>query len=114
MVFITLLSLFSFSGIDTGGFDIPHTDKLVHVVFYFVAVVLGSLCLGERRTGKHNGKSLVLPVIVFSVIYGIIIEGLQWIMPFNREADIWDIAANSLGAVLGGLLIQRYRLLNTR
>ena len=106
MVFITLLSLFSFSGVDTEGWEFPHEDKLVHFVFYFVAVVLGTLCLTERNAARRNSKRLIVPVILFSIIYGIVIEGLQWIMPFGREADLWDILANSLGAIVGGLLIQ--------
>ncbi len=113
MVFITLLSLFSFSGIDTEGWELPHEDKLVHFVFYFFAVVLGVLCLTERSRERRNSKGLIVPVIVFSIIYGIVVEGLQWIMPFGREADFWDILANSLGAILGGLLIEKYGSLNT-
>ncbi len=114
MVFITLLSLFSFSGVETEGWEFPHEDKLAHFVFYFVAVVLGALCLAERGRERRNSKRLIVSVILFSIIFGIVIEGLQWIMPFGREADLWDIFANSLGAIVGGLLIQRYGSLNTR
>ena len=113
MVLITLLSLFRFSEVDVGEIAFPNLDKIVHFVFYFFAVVLGMYCLAERRGDRFSVKKAWLALVLLSIGYGVLIEGLQWIMPFDREADIWDIVANSLGAVLGGLLIQKYGLLNT-
>ena len=107
MVLVTLLSLFSFSGVGTGRVRIPHADKGVHFTFYFMAVVLGVLALTEKRKSGTIAKGTILPMIVFSMGYGMFIELLQWIMPFDREADAWDILANTLGAIVGGLLIQR-------
>ncbi|MEM8507838.1 MAG: VanZ family protein [Bacteroidota bacterium] len=114
MVCITLLSLFSFSAGDNVGFEFPHQDKVVHFIFYFVATVLGVRCLEERSEGKQNGKNNTFRVIVFSIVFGIIIEGLQWVMPYDREGDFWDVLANAVGAITGGLLVQKYRSLNTR
>ncbi len=108
MVVITLSSLFDLSGIDTGGVSVPYADKGVHFVFYFFAVVLGVLCLEERKQNNGGTKKILVVVLLGSIAYGVLIEGLQWLMPFGREADIWDIVANSLGAITGGLLIQMY------
>lgn len=114
MVCITLLSLFSFSAADDFGFEFPHKDKVVHVIFYFVATILGVRCLEEHSEGKQNSKNNIFRVIVFSIVFGMIIEGLQWVMPYGREADFWDVLANAIGAITGGLLVQKYRSLNTR
>ena len=114
MVVITVSSLFSLSGVDTGGVPIPYLDKGVHFVFYFFAVVLGIFCLEERRQNRSRPKKLLPVVLLGSILYGALIEGLQWLMPFEREADIWDIVANSLGAITAGLLIQKYGSLNSR
>ncbi len=114
MVLITLLSLFRLSGVDVGDIAFPNLDKLVHFVFYFFAVVLGMFCLAERKGSGFTLKRGLLITVLFSIGYGMLIELLQWIMPFEREADAWDILANTIGAILAGLLIQKYGLLNTR
>lgn len=105
MAFITFLSLTSFADVGTPAFNIPHLDKLVHLVFYFVAVVLGCLSLREYTRGAMALKSTLLRIILFTIIYGIIIEVIQGAVTVSRNADILDVLANSTGAFLGGLAI---------
>ncbi|MFS4466927.1 VanZ family protein [Maribacter sp. 2210JD10-5] len=109
-MFVTFSSLFSFEGVDTSGFHIPHADKLVHFTFYFVMAILWVFVLGG-----HKKKNLLRPLILaflFSAIYGIFIEVLQVTLTENRHGDIWDAVANSLGALIGigaiGIYIFRY------
>lgn len=109
LVFITSLSLFSFStDIDT-GVEIPHLDKMVHFTFYFGVVVLGCLSLLEK--GGQDLNRIIKQLIIFAIAYGLLIEFLQYVMPYQREADILDFLANSLGAIVAGLLIKKYRSL---
>ncbi len=108
-MFITSLSLFSFStDIDT-GVEIPHLDKMVHFTFYFGVVVLGCLSLLEK--GGQDLNRIIKQLIIFAIAYGLLIEFLQYVMPYQREADILDFLANSLGAIVAGLLIKKYRSL---
>ncbi|WP_409557710.1 VanZ family protein [Allomuricauda sp. SCSIO 64092] len=111
LVLITSLSLFSFSSEGEDMIWFPNLDKIVHVVFHLFLVVLGVLFLKENFH-KHlsMGKRVGL-LIGFSTSYGVLIELLQSIMPFGRTAEVWDVLANLAGAVMGGLLIQRYRSL---
>lgn len=105
MVFVTFSSLFSFKGIDTGGFfDFPNTDKVVHFVFYFVMVITGTYAVMEYSGTKIKIKNVCLGVLVFSILYGIIIEVLQYSITENRQGDVFDVLANSLGAIVGLLL----------
>ena len=114
MVLITSLGLFSFSTEDEGRIWFPHLDKIVHFTFHFGIVVLGVLSLNEVAPKTWNWGKRITFLLVFSLIYGVLIELLQWIMPFDRSAEFWDVLANLTGAVTGGLLIQSSRSLIDR
>ncbi len=104
---VTLLSLFSFSGnTELPKIKIPHFDKFVHFSFYFGATVLGSMCIWERSKGRFSLRKTIFSVVGFAVLYGIIIEVLQAVFTSYRQGDILDVLANSVGAVLGGLVVK--------
>lgn len=102
---ITFLSLSSFEDLDTGGLNIPHLDKVVHFIFYFVAAILGSLFLKENSKGLLNPLKAALLATIFAVIYGIVIEVIQSVFTQNRSGELFDVLANSLGAFCGAGLI---------
>ena len=108
MVIITLSSLFSFPDDATGGIDIPHMDKMVHFTFHCLLVVFGVLAFKERRGQAFKIGRAIAQFFVFSLVYGIIIEVLQYYMPFDRSAEFWDVLANLSGALVGILLIKKY------
>ena len=111
LVLVTSLSLFSFSSEGEDRIWFPNLDKIVHIAFHFFLVILGVLFLKENfRKHLSIGKRVSL-LIGFSIGYGLLIELLQSIMPFGRTAEVWDVLANLTGAIMGGLLIQRYRSL---
>jgi len=101
MVFITLLSLVSFPGIDTPEIKIPHIDKLVHFAFYLVASILGCFFLRETTNGDLKKGKAISMVFFGCVVYGIIIEILQKELTLEREGDVMDVLANSIGAFMG-------------
>lgn len=101
MVLVTWFSLFSFSSDDIPRFNIPHLDKAVHFTFYFVAVVLGLMCLRENYKGRYELIKSVLIIALFMIIFGIIIEVLQYKFTQDRMGDIYDGLANTTGALLG-------------
>ncbi len=108
LVFITLLSLFSFRDIDDTGIEIPHIDKITHFIFYAVFAVLGCLYLKEQKKESFQLNREVLKMLGIAILYGIAIEILQDLMPFDRAAEILDVLANTLGAIFGSLLIKKY------
>tara|TARA_R110002051_G_scaffold159536_2_gene230928 strand:- start:44039 stop:44386 length:348 start_codon:yes stop_codon:yes gene_type:complete len=105
MVFITLLSLFTFKGVGkiASNLQLPHFDKIVHFIFYFLATILGSFALCELKSTIKIKKAL-LYVLGFSIIYGTIIELFQYSFTEHRQGDFFDILANSLGAFVGWLV----------
>lgn len=110
---ITSLSLFSFSDKESEIW-FPHLDKIVHFTFYLVLVLLGAFSFREviKRPSLVKNQGMIL--FGFSLVYGMLIELLQHIMPYNRSAEVWDMLANFAGALTGTLLIQRYSSLIDR
>lgn len=108
MVFVTSFSLFSFEGVQSSRFDIPHLDKLVHFTFYFGMVVTGSMAFVVGRVDQPKEKLLkwLWYLFVFAVLYGIVIEVIQYKFTVDRQGDPLDALANSLGAFVGMLLVR--------
>lgn len=110
MVLITLSSLLSLSFPDDDGssFKIPHLDKLVHFIFYFVTAILGTLCIREVTKGRKSIFQAILKATLFAIIYGIIIEVLQEVCTTKRSGDILDALANTIGAIAGAFFIKYF------
>lgn len=106
MVFVTFSSLFSFEGMQMGSFAfrIPHLDKMVHFIFYLVMVVTGFFAIKDYLVHRYKASAILLGMVVFSIMYGMIIEVLQYSITVNRQGDILDALANSLGAITGMFL----------
>lgn len=108
MVFVTFSSLSSFSGVNTPTFNIPHLDKVVHFTFYFTAVVLGVFAFRESFKGSVSLFRSIFVMIFLAIIFGTVIEAIQSVYTSDRQGDVLDVLANSLGAFLGGLAIKIY------
>lgn len=107
LVFITFSSLFSFTGsIRAPRLNIPHVDKLVHFVFYFVLVALAVKASMEMWRARLKFKKALWYSLFFAVAYGILIELLQYGFTENRHGDFFDVLANSLGALLGMYVVK--------
>lgn len=114
MVFVTFFSLFSFSDFDTANYiAIPHFDKVVHFIFYFVSCVLGVLFIRERTKGEMKLVKVLVITCVATILFGTIVEFLQYAITVERIADIFDCLANSLGS-LCGVLSMKFLFLEKR
>ncbi len=110
ILFITMLSLFSFSGLDfdAGKLRIPYADKVIHFTFYMVFAILGCLFLRERTQGSMRlGTAMVLMGFI-AVFYGMFMEVLQYTLTSDRMAEFGDVLANTFGAIVGVGLIKWY------
>lgn len=105
MMLVTSLSLFSLKGLHTSTIKIPHFDKIVHFTFYFFTTIFGSLSVKEINSKITLDKASNY-MVVFAVIYGMIIEVLQYSFTENRQGDFFDFLANSLGAFIGWMIIK--------
>ena len=82
-------------------FSFPGADKLEHAVEYSV---LGILCYRAFRyaAGGWASRYALLLAIVIASGYGVSDEFHQYFVPL-READGWDVLADTIGASLGSL-----------
>lgn len=104
-MFVTLLSLFSFEGVDMPSIRIPHLDKAVHFTFYFAAAVFGFMSLKEINSKRKIGKKQLMGLFFLLTFYGIIIEVLQSVATDTRSGDPMDFLANTTGVIFGLLIL---------
>jgi VanZ family protein len=96
---LTVLSFISFSADSIT--NINYGDKVFHLGAHMVLVIL-VFCSAYKFKLK---KALIL-AILFSIIYGIIIEVLQERLTTDRQFDTIDMVANSLGALLAAAFLR--------
>ncbi len=106
ITFVTYASLSSFDQDNAPTFNLPQLDKAVHFTFYFVAAFLAAFLLRERTLGKVGLRKALVFSVVFSVGFGIIIEVLQYTLTVDRQGDVLDAMANTIGALLGAFAIK--------
>ena len=95
---VTFLSLASLGDVGS-AIKVPYKDKLVHFTFYLMFVILWSLFF---KNSKYNYK------ILFAAIgYGIAMEICQKLFTTTRSADVFDVTANTIGAIVGLLIITK-------
>ena len=82
---------------------IPHFDKIIHFIFYFVLSFLLMLRFNITKY-KINKIYVILISIIVSTIYGGMIEIMQDILTTERVADIFDFLTNFVGATIGTFL----------
>lgn len=101
--FWTLLILFlSFkSPSNIPNITIPNIDKVVHFMFYFVFVFLWYRYLFYIKKTENKHAFLL---VLMAVVVGVLIELGQGYFTLTRQADVFDVIANSLGSI-GGIFI---------
>ncbi len=97
-ILIAIISLISLKGV-----HLPKTqnsDKYGHFFTYFI---LGLSWLNAIKNPSR--KIFINYIIIFLIIcYGIILEVLQDILTTYRQADLFDIIANSAGVIFAVIL----------
>ena len=95
-ILIAVLCLVKFSNLPS--FGVSGADKFVHFTFHFVFTILW----GFYSWAKLNEITIakIGSVVILSFCYGILIEILQEIFTKTRHADIFDVLANGIGALV--------------
>lgn len=102
-IFITIISLVSFKGIP--HIKVSNSDKFGHFLAYLLLSLSWLYALKDLPLKKNN-----IYIIVFLLIsYGIIIEVLQGILTTYRQADFYDIIANSAGVFFAAILFKKIK-----
>ncbi len=93
-----------FRKIETQDFELPHKDKIVHLIMYIVLSAI--ICIEQKRQKKTILNKNKLKIFIICTLYGIFIEIIQYFLPY-RGFEIADMIADSLGAAIGILLISK-------
>ena len=74
----------------------PGADKIVHICMYLGLAVLA--CWSMHAEVK---RKWYYAVIFFAIGWGIMMEIFQYLMHMGRSFELYDILANSIGALTG-------------
>ncbi|MDO5972437.1 VanZ family protein [Flavivirga aquimarina] len=88
---------------DIPDIGVSFGDKIFHFLAYFVLTVLWFYTFSY--TFKFKKKKAIVFAVVLSVLFGIIIEVLQDSITIYRALDVYDVVANTLGAVFASILL---------
>ena len=99
-VLILIFCLINLSNInEVQKIRIPNIDKVVHFIFYTTSSFLWSWALLNKKTTTFK---LNLTLIVFGLIlFGLMVEFLQDILPTKRSFEWLDVLCNTLGVLFG-------------
>ncbi|UOB18982.1 VanZ family protein [Abyssalbus ytuae] len=99
---VTFMSLYPFKDdLPDSFFNLPFKDKIAHFCFYFGFTVLWYYYFKSIGIKKSLEVSIIL-----AILYGILMEIMQYAMGFGRMMDVKDIIANILGSVFALIIIK--------
>ena len=77
--------------------------KFVHLVVFMVYSFIISKAFAPVQTRKDQPVKVVRNALIISILGGIALESMQQFIP-GRATDIYDLLANTPGAVLGAVV----------
>lgn len=87
--------------------DLLSVDKLVHAVIFGVFTALIARGLRQRSATAMSRTRMLVIAGTFSTLYGAGMEVLQEIPELNRQGDLVDLTANTIGALSGAWIVKR-------
>jgi VanZ family protein len=115
--FLIVLAVITYGSLESGEtaeklkiFNFKHSDKIVHAMMYFLLTI--SLVYGMvKKKGIFKNWKVYLVVLVTPIIYGILMEILQFMVTTTRHAESADFAANLAGTGIAFLFAYVYHSL---
>jgi VanZ family protein len=95
--------------------NIPNLDKCIHTFFHLVFTFVWFLFFRKQFQSDNTIKPLMYS-FVFSFVFGITIEILQNLITTTRSADVLDVLANVVGAILAVFMVMicnKFNILNS-
>jgi VanZ family protein len=97
---VALLSLLPSKEMQTiAWFNIPNFDKMVHLGMYFILAMLFVYSLENSQ--HHIDLRIAVIVFLMGILYGGLLEILQYLMHAGRSADWIDFSADCIGSLAG-------------
>jgi VanZ family protein len=81
--------------------ELVEFDKIVHVILFGLLVTSLTIALRKQSRVSWLRNNAMLIALAFSILYGCVIESIQFFVVPERTGELDDILANVLGSVLG-------------
>jgi VanZ family protein len=85
----------------SGFLEAIHFDKFVHLVVYFVLYFLWCYGISKQYQQFPSRYGSEIRIVIAAVLYGVLVEGLQHVLTYQRSFETADIIANTAGVTLG-------------
>ncbi len=110
IVITIIIAVLSLIRIGKQPISFTYLDKIEHAIAYFVLTFLWLL--------KFKKQSAKIIVLITVVLYGVLLEVLQFKLTDYRTFDYMDMLANAFGALLAFLVFKflekkQFKLLNS-
>ncbi|MBK7149023.1 MAG: VanZ family protein [Bacteroidetes bacterium] len=102
-VFILLLCLTP--GSTLPSFNLFQVDKLAHLVVYAILAMLLYYGWKNQSAFPYLHRQVFVKILAGTFCYGLAIEYMQALFTVDRQYDFDDAIANSVGALVGSLLV---------
>lgn len=84
-----------------------HFDKLVHIILFFILVLVWCWSVSGKHSDGGRLKKIFLVIAILALVYGIGMEFVQRFLVKFRTFDGLDILADGAGCVFGLVLSNR-------
>lgn len=88
-------------------FNIPHLDKWVHAFIFGALAFLMARGSKKQMSPQSFSIQTTLLILFLCMSYGAIIELLQHFFTLNRQGDVFDLMADTLGAIIGFFMVYK-------
>lgn len=107
-IIITLLCIPGSDLPDESSFiPIDNIDKWVHFGIFMLFVILWNWAISKKKSQIRIIKKFILITLV-GIVSGYFLELVQKHFIPNREYDLWDVVADSAGAIIGLLFSLKF------
>ena len=86
--------------------DLPHLDKIVHFICYFILAALMYFGRVRKSTASFRPLPVIITLFLIALVYGLSIEVLQEALTADRHFSWLDETANAAGAFTGLVVMQ--------
>lgn len=90
--------------------NLPHFDKLVHGILFFVFAFLTAYGLYKQDPSTSAHRHYASWTLLAGIVYGIGTELLQYHLIPERHGNLADAAANAVGTIFGLLMFRAFVL----
>lgn len=107
-VFIFYVSVVSSKKLPKISLTLLEPDKLAHAVVYCILSI--SLFYGLYQINKGLSRQQIIGAMVFSSLYGIAMEFVQYFFFPGRFLEFYDMLANIIGVICSLFLLKLFYL----